>query len=255
MSTQEGTPLKGKLVAVLGASGRVGGGVLISLLRAGAFVIAPARSGGSLNNIRSLLTHHFPDDLLSNACEYYIHDYSTPQGASDLASKLKDTCSIRHTLLDAIFISSGGTCTMGPLSALPSHYNDFSNSMKDRVFSQCIMASHLFPLLKPSPNSCYIIVDGRLGEHCTNPNAALYTIVNAAVYGVVLALRKEHEGEEQRIQELRIGAVIRGVMEEEHPSFPGVVSYSALEVGKMVVGMVSGEVREPLVRLNLGQGL
>ena len=72
---------------------------------------------------------------------------------------------------------------------------------------------------------------------------------------MVLALRKEYEGKQQRIQELRIGAVIRGVMEEEHPTFPGVASYSALEVGEVVVGMVSGEVREPLVRLNLGQGI
>lgn len=255
MSTQEGLSLKGKLVLVLGASGRVGGGALISLLQAGASVIAPARSAKGLDTICSLLTRHFPDDFLSDACESYIHDYSTPQGASDLASKLKDTCSIHHALLDAIFISSGGTCTMAPLSALPSHYDDFTTCMKDRVFSQCIMASHLFPLLNPSPSSCYIIVDGRLGEHCTNPNAALYTIVNAAVYGVVLALRKEYEGEQQRIQELRIGALIRGVMEDYHPSFPGVVSYSALEVGEVVVGMVGGGVREPLVRLNLGQGI
>jgi NAD(P)-dependent dehydrogenase (short-subunit alcohol dehydrogenase family) len=80
--------------------------------------------------------------------------------------------------------------------------DDFMRNMNDRVLSHIVLASAMVPLLRQEPGGSYTIVTGRLGEVCTNAAAAAFTVCNAAVYGVRLALQKECAEKPFRINEV-----------------------------------------------------
>lgn len=238
-----------QVVVVLGSTGRVGGGIAASLLDAGATVIAPIRSPEKEKAIGGLRLSH-GDRLIC-----YVQEYGTLQGAQDLAETIKSA--YPHGV-DHIIVSAGGVAKMMTLTEVATEQEAFLSVMESRVLSQIILADALFPLLKECTSSSFTIVTGRLGEVCTNAKAALYTIASSCVYGIVQALRKEFEYKPQRINELRIGALIRGLNEQEHPDFPGIPSFSAKVIGEQAVKLLSGEVSAAdggLLRVNLGQGI
>lgn len=74
-------------------------------------------------------------------------------------------------------------------------------AVRDRIVSQALSARYLAPLVRPGGGGCYLVATGRLGEGCTAPEWGIYTIVNAAVYGVVSAIRSEYS--DIRVQEVR----------------------------------------------------
>ncbi|KAL6769847.1 hypothetical protein ACKKBG_A32605 [Auxenochlorella protothecoides x Auxenochlorella symbiontica] len=231
------SPVHGKVVLVLGASGIVGGGAALGLVQLGANVIAPFRSGESKEAF-SKEFGHYPS---SQQWDAPVVDYSTEQGLQDLAEYIR---SERGGVVDHIFACMGGSVAKGPLSVLPAP--ELESALSHRVFSQVLAAKYLLPLVRPTPDSCYLVTTGRLGESCPAPEWAIYTLVNAAVYGVVTALRSEIKT--HRLQELRIGAVIRRDSEPFHHQWPDLRSHPASSLVPSILRILSGEVRDDIVR-------
>ena len=61
---------------------------------------------------------------------------------------------------------------MGRLSEVQRE--GFEAAMKDRVYTQIVLAQALAPLLRDAATSSYTVITGRLGEECTMPNGALF---------------------------------------------------------------------------------
>jgi hypothetical protein len=144
------------------------------------------------------------------------------------------------------------------------------------------LAQALFPLLKDQASSCYIVVDGMLGEFCSMPNAAALSIANAAIFGIVRALEAEHREAPQRVVEvsrprlikaiflrqsqpmplcpsppcpappdlqLRIAALIRKSSKPGHPFITTGTAYDARLIGDKAVQVATGQQRAEIVRI------
>lgn len=138
---------------------------------------------------------------------------------------------------------------MGVLSSVTPEA--FNLAMHDRVLGQIVLAQALVPLLKEEAGASYLVITGRLGEHCAMPDGALFSISNAAVYGLVQALQAQLRDKPQRVNELRIGAIVRRDSEPEHPQFPGKKAHPASLVGGQALAIATGSQADEIVRLYL----
>lgn len=154
--------------------------------------------------------------------------------------------------------------------------------LEDRVLSQALSGRYFVPLIRPKTSGCYLVATGRIGEGCPSPEWAMYTVVNAAAYGVVSALRSEYPearvqevgclrfglgctiGEQDPVRELplslsvlimqlRIGAIIRRDSETDHHQWPGRPSVPASQLVPLVLAAFLGADNNPIVRFPKGQ--
>lgn len=232
--------LEGKVAIVTGATGIVGEGIARAFLEAGAVVVAPIRSAGKEAPLRQALGSPPPDRL-----DLPLDDYTTNEGSKQLARYVQ----FKYGGVDHIVACTGGMVPMGNLTTITPAA--FIQAMHDRVLGQIVLAQALVPLLKEAPTSCYLVITGRLGEHCNMPDGALFSISNAAVYGMVQALQAELRNKPQRVNELRIGAIVRRDNEAEHPHFPGKKAYPASLVGAESITIAAGSHSDEVVRLYL----
>lgn len=233
--------LQGQVALVTGATGIVGEGIARAFLEAGATLVAPIRSAAKEAALRAAMGSP-PAQRLDTP----LDDYTTAEGAKQLARyvQLKYGGGVDH-----VVACTGGMVPMGCLTAITPQA--FSQAMHDRVLGQITLAQALAPLLREAPGSSYSVITGRLGEHCNMPDGALFSVANAAVYGMVQALQAEFPDRPQRINELRIGAIVRRDSEKEHPSFPGKKAYPASMVGAQTVAIAGGSQSDEIVRLYL----
>lgn len=99
------------------------------------------------------------------------------------------------------------------------------------------LPAHSFCRLHTYPSASFVALSlTPAGEHSDMPDAALFCIANAAVYGLVQALQAELRGKPQRVNELRIGAIIRRDNEAEHPHFPGRRAAGKGQAGSLASG-------------------
>ncbi|KAL4447498.1 hypothetical protein ABPG75_004717 [Micractinium tetrahymenae] len=232
--------LQGKVAIVTGATGIVGEGIARAFLQAGATVVAPVRDAGKEAGLRSALGSPPADRLVTP-----VDAYTTAEGSKQLARFVQ----LKYGAVDHVVACTGGMVPMGLLSTVTREA--FNTAAHDRVLGQLYLAQALAPLLKEEAGSSYTVITGRLGEHCNMPDGALFCIANAAVYGLVQALQAELRSKPQRVNELRIGAIVRRDGKAEHPHFPGKRSHPASLVGAQAVAIAAGSQSEEIIRLYL----
>lgn len=112
--------------------------------------------------------------------------------------------------------------------------------MRNRVQSHLVAAQALLPLLRPGPRSSYTILTGGSGEALSRPDWALFSVVNAACYGLVVALQAEVGDAGPRVNELRVYSVVRRDGDAEHPQLPGLPSQPASAVAAAALEITAG---------------
>ena len=112
-----------------------------------------------------------------------------------------------------------------------------------------LLVNALFPLLKPDPSSSITFITGYLGEKCSMPGVAALTVANAALYGIIRSLEGEHAADPQRINELRISALIRKDTQPGHPFIKGGDAYPASLIGAVAVEVAEGQQKSEIIRI------
>ena len=108
------------------------------------------------------------------------------------------------------------------------------------------------PHLLDRPASSYSIVTGRIGEQCLKVDEALLCIANAATYGVAAALKAEaaHARVAARVNELRIGAIIRRDDAADNPAFPGWNALPSSKLASVIVQHMCGDVDQATLHIS-----
>jgi hypothetical protein len=107
------------------------------------------------------------------------------------------------------------------------------------------------PHLTDSQECSYTLVTGRMGEECMKTDEALLCIANAAAYGVSAALRAQMSDANvsARVNELRIGAVIRRDDATDNPAFPGWPAQPASRLASVLVDAMLGTTRNKVIHV------
>jgi hypothetical protein len=121
-----------------------------------------------------------------------------------------------------------------------------------KVLPHIVLAQACIPHLIDKQESSYTVVTGRMGEECMKTDEALLCIANAASFGVAAALRAQMVDAEvaARINEVRIGAVIRRDEAEENPAFPGWVAMPASRLASVLVQEMLGTTRNKVIHVS-----
>lgn len=130
-------------------------------------------------------------------------DLSTIEGIENLATRLKSE--LGRTSLDHVVSCFGGPVQKGPISKLRK---EAIHQAVDRSMPHFFMLQKIWPMLADSSHSSFIFIDGMLGERCHMPNLACLSVSNSFLYGLILAFQAENSDMPQRINEIRIGAMI-----------------------------------------------
>ena len=155
-----------------------------------------------------------------------------------------------------------------------------ATTFTDKVTGHVWLAKALVPLLKPEASSSFSFITGMIGEVCPWPNVALTAIGNSAVFGAVVALQAELQGQPPRVNEvrgwrerthaqacvyagllmpppapprlptqIRIAALLRRDDEADNPSFAGAPAAPVSKLAAKVVGVAAGDARDSVLRI------
>lgn len=214
------------------SAGIVGSGIIRVFLQNGATVIAPVRSEEG----KSSLLKEIIDVQIDGAIDIPIIGY----GNEDSITLLPEYINKHYPNgLDIVVSNFGGSFKLGAVSSLTS---DDLISAFARATPHLLLSKSMFSLIKPQKSSSYMFIDGMLGERCSMPNCAALGIVNAAIYGIIRSLEAEHVESPVRINELRIGALIRRDSQSKHPFIDGHAYPSSL-IGEEALAVAVDETR------------
>lgn len=171
-----------------------------------------------------------------------VGDYVSPDGMSKLATEIHSIApEINH-----IVSCFGGDFKKGPLSSLSPE--DLHQAL-DRALPHLLLAQAFFPLLKQDNSSSFTFITGMLGERCSMPGVAALSIANAAIYGIIRSFEAEHAEKPQRVNELRIAALIRRDNQPGHPFVTGGHAYPASLIGDEAVSVAIGQQNREILRI------
>jgi NAD(P)-dependent dehydrogenase (short-subunit alcohol dehydrogenase family) len=236
--------LKGKTAVITGASGIVGSGIVHHFLVEGAKVIAPVRSEkGRQALLKDLEKLHYKIDIAKNLLILVLPKYATDNESME---NLANEISYVHPEINHVVSCFGGDFEKGPASELEP--DDVFDAV-ERAVPHLLLAQAFFPLLKEHASSSFTFITGMLGERCSMPNMAALTIANATAYGIIRAVEAEHADEPQRINELRIAALIRRDNQAGHPFIKDGHAYPASLIGNEAVAMATGKQNREINRI------
>ncbi len=226
------------------AAGIVGSGIVHQFLTEGAKVIAPVRNEkGRQALLKDLEKLHYKIDIAKNLIILVSPKYAS---SPELMEKLAEEIRFVHPEINHIVSCFGGEFQKGPASEL--HPDDLYDAV-DRAMPHLLLAQAFFPLLKKDKSSSFIFITGMLGERCSMPNMAALTIANAAAYGIIRSVEAEHADDPQRINELRIAALIRRDSQAGHPFIKDGHAYPASLIGNEAVAIATGQQNREINRI------
>ena len=178
-------------------------------------------------------------------------DYATAATMKNVVDAVTDhlvlsaeTTDVEQQKLDHVVSCFGGSFPMGPASSLtPESVHQALN----RALPHLLLSQSFFPLLKKGASSSFTFITGALGERCSMPGVAALTIANAAIYGMIRAIEAEQREQQQRqpqkINEIRIGALIRRDSQPGHPFIKEGRAYPASLIGDVAVRLAMTDQR------------
>ncbi|RRN80018.1 SDR family oxidoreductase [Pseudoxanthomonas sp. SGD-10] len=209
-------------VLVLGASGRVGSGVVAALLEAGSPVLAVARDAARLQRLAAM---HADEPGL----EVMVASVADDGAAQDLARRIAR----RPRPLRAVVDATAGVRRASRLldQAVPV----LSASLEQEVLPHLAAARHLLPLLQQRGGDRYLVAGGPHAR-CGWAGYGHASVAIAATRMLVQVLHEEAQPLGVRVQMLSIDAPV-WTAENTARACPG--WHSALGVGRAMVSLLA----------------
>ena len=225
MTETEDRPLVGRTVVVAGATGGIGEGVTLALLRQGARVVAAGRSASSLERLAEYAHGVGPGALVTE-----LVDVGGP-----------DTDAVRRTLapygaLDGAVVTIGNAGPRGRTGLQETSDQAYAEMIEDNLTSHFHALRSLTPLL--SRKGALVHLSGYSAE-IPFPFAALMAATNAAKKSLVRSLAAELDGNGPRVYELVIGPIRtrpRAAIGADSPGW-----YSAEDLGHHAGLLIAGD--------------
>ncbi|WP_217143245.1 SDR family oxidoreductase [Streptomyces sp. AC627_RSS907] len=220
----EHRPLSGRTVLVAGATGGIGEGVTLALLRQGATVVATGRSEERLAGLAAHLGQAGPGTLITRAVDV---------GAAD-SDKVRAQLS-SHGALDGAVISIGDWGSPERTGILDTSDREWEDMIASNLTSHFHALRALTPLL--SRDGALVHLSGFSAE-IPYPFAALVGATNAAKKSLVRSLEAELNGAGPRVYELVIGPIRtrpRAAVGADHPGW-----LSAEDLGSHAGRLIAG---------------
>lgn len=232
------------LIFFLISAGIVGSGIVDAFLSAGAKVVAPVRTQAKAALLAEEMRISGHENLNSNLVILPDID-GTEEGISRLLGVLSERKLDRLCHVISCF---GGDFQHGPISKLTTSgiYQSVDRSMPHFHLLKA------WTLLNEDPMSSFLFIDGMLGERCHMPQVSGLTLSNSFLYGLILAFQAENKNSVKRINEIRIGAMIRkSTAESHHPFLPGSTkAYPASLVGEEAVRVCTDKsIKNEIIRM------
>eukprot|EP01097_Dermamoeba_algensis_P006129 TRINITY_DN3859_c0_g2_i2.p1 TRINITY_DN3859_c0_g2~~TRINITY_DN3859_c0_g2_i2.p1 ORF type:complete len:257 (+),score=38.65 TRINITY_DN3859_c0_g2_i2:583-1353(+) len=188
----------GQVVLVVGATGNIGSGAVLSFLRQGARVIAPSRSANSLKSLNNFLLKKLKEENLENLLEnldVQETDVSNPSGVQ----RLKEHVLSRHGKLDHVVCSSGPWWNTPPLHSLD--YETFKKATSASIDAHFLVWSSFGSLILPQVNSSFTFVNGAAA---LNPGVGLTSYLAQALHSLISVVFAQTSSSASRINELML---------------------------------------------------
>lgn len=186
--------MRGKTVAVIGATGGVGEGIVEELLASGATVLATGRRPEKLDALKARLDN--AANLITVA-----GGASSDEEARDLAMRLSGT----GRAIDGA-IASIGSWWQGP-RLVETKLSDFNAVIAERLTAHFLAAKALIPLILQRPGGFYFLIGGASAEFPVE-NSGPVSICGAAQVMLTKVLRAEAKDQPIRIQEIMVWTAI-----------------------------------------------
>jgi NAD(P)-dependent dehydrogenase (short-subunit alcohol dehydrogenase family) len=228
------------VVLVTGGTGVIGTGLIESLLQRQVKVIVPSRSQDSLD--RFIQKFESKKDLIYGI----VADAATLDGLNAIYELVVKNFG-ENGLDHVVSIQGGWVTSKGGISEATSE--EYSQAFSIKVQSHLELARVFYPLLKKSnnPSPSFTIVSGAAGGFIVSLETSLTTIVNAATFGVALALIAESDvrKDKVRVNEYRISSVIAEKEDLQAKPYP---KQSATLCGEALAGILSSDTRSQVLR-------
>jgi NAD(P)-dependent dehydrogenase (short-subunit alcohol dehydrogenase family) len=225
--------LEGAKVVVAGGAGGVGEGIVRSLLRQGAQVIATSRSEGKLRELQAYC-QGLPGELIP-----MVGDLGDEEAARALQSQIYG----RFREIDVAVASLGGWWQGKPLTSVDMETWD--RILRENLTAHFLALRMLVPLLHPKTGS-YVHVNGFSAEQAL-PMAGPVALAAAAQKSMVLTLAEELEPTGIQVYELILGPIQTRARLLQGPGQPD--WYTPEEVGEHIVGLLTRRDEEVVHRL------
>eukprot|EP00850_Spirogloea_muscicola_P011987 SM000076S21808 [mRNA] locus=s76:349462:359701:+ [translate_table: standard] len=223
--------VRGQVALVAGGTGTVGSGIVRSFLAGGATVVVPSRNAQRLDTLRSECGE--TEDL-----HLVKVDVSSEEGAQYILKYIDGNLDGQ---LDHVVTSLGSgvwnTPVVGdkPLSFL-------SEAISDCCGSHYVVATKFLPRLQDRAGSSFTFISGSLGGSFMD-GAGFTTIGAAALWGLSIAVRGEMRDKAVRVNEFRIGTVVKRKTE---------LSFG---IGRVIAGIAAGDsdAKDQVIQLDMEQ--
>lgn len=221
--------LDGKIVFIPGGAGNVGEGLVRSLLRQGATVIASSRQQKNLDQLQNYL-----GDLATERFTSIVGDLT--EFAS--AEKLRDQILAKFQRLDAVVASLGSTWH-GNLPLTQVTMADWQKYIASNLTTHFVCARTFLPILEQVEGSSYTLLGGAAAETPV-PFYSLVAVPAAGQLMMAKVLMAEMKDSAVRINEVMINSLVntRETQDKVQPEW-----ITADEIGDYVAWLTSDEAR------------
>ena len=219
--------LEGKIAYIAGGTGNVGEGIVRAFLKEGATVITSSRKEESLEKLRDLLKDTDTAKLITTIADL-----------GDLASaeQLRDEIVNKHSGLDAVVASIGGTWHRNvPMTEVSME--EWNKFLFTNLTTHFVTAKTFLPVLAKTAGSSYTFLGGGAANQAI-PNYSVVAIPAAAQLMMAKVVMQEMADSGVRINEVIANTLVntRASQDKAEPSW-----LTADEIGEYIAWLASDE--------------